>query len=148
MSYISLKYHLVFSTKDRKPFLPVEIMSRLGPYVGGIIRDLHGDMLAANGPADHIHIATILDQKVPLMDVLGRIKANSSKWIHQTFDGLADFAWQEGYAAFSVSHSASDQVIQYVRRQIEHHSKMDFKQELRALLDRHGIVYDEKYLWK
>jgi hypothetical protein len=82
------------------------------------------------------------------MDVLGRIKANSSKWIHQTFDGLADFAWQEGYAAFSVSHSASDQVIQYVRRQIEHHSKMDFKQELRALLDRHGIVYDEKYLWK
>jgi REP element-mobilizing transposase RayT len=123
-------------------------MSRLGPYIGGIIRDLGGSLLAPNGPADHIHIATILDQKQPLMEVLGIIKANSSKWIHHTFTELAAFEWQEGYAAFSVSHSATNQVVQYIQRQHEHHAKVGFEQELRALLDRHGIKYDERYLWK
>jgi REP element-mobilizing transposase RayT len=148
MSYICLKYHLVFSTKDRRPLLSAAIMPRLSPYIGGIIREIGGSMLAANGPADHIHVAAVLDQKLPLMEALNIIKANSSKWIHQNFSELADFAWQEGYAAFSVSHSATNQVVGYVQRQLEHHAKMDFQQELRTLLDRHGIEYDERYLWK
>ena len=125
-----------------------ERMPRLGEYVGGIIRELGGQMLAANGPADHMHIVTILNQKLALMDVLKTIKANSSGWVHETFPDMQDFAWQDGYAAFTVSHSATEQVVEYVRRQAEHHRKMSFQEELIELLKRHGVEYDERYIWK
>jgi len=146
MSYTQLNYHLVFSTKDRRPWLGPEVMPRLREYLGGIIRNLGGQMLAANGPGDHVHLATILNQKRPLMDVLQELKQSSSKWIHQEFPDLRAFAWQDGYAAFTVSHSGMPQVVEYIAQQVPHHHRQTFVEELIALLERHGVQYDERYI--
>jgi REP element-mobilizing transposase RayT len=146
MSYTQLNYHLVFSTKDRRPWLGPEVMPRLREYLGGIIRNLGGQMLAANGPADHVHLATILNQKRPLMEVLQELKQISSKWIHQEFPDLRAFAWQDGYAAFTVSHSGMPQVVAYIAQQVPHHHRQTFVEELIALLERHGVQYDERYI--
>ena len=146
MSYTQLNYHLVFSTKDRRPWLGPEVMPRLREYLGGIIRNLGGQMVAANGPADHVHLATILNQKRPLMDILQELKQSSSKWIHQEFPDLRAFAWQDGYAAFTVSHSGMPQVVEYIAQQVPHHRRQTFVEELIALLERHGVQYDERYI--
>ncbi|HUT59211.1 MAG TPA: IS200/IS605 family transposase [Phycisphaerae bacterium] len=146
MSYIDLNYHMIFSTKHRRPVIGPEFMPRLREYIGGILRNLGGSMLAANGPADHIHIAARLDQKAATMDVLKEIKGSSSQWIHETV-GQSDFAWQDGYAAFTVSHSGVAQVVAYIQRQLEHHRKQNFQEELIEFLRRHEIEYDERYIW-
>ena len=146
MSYTSLTYHIVFSTKDRQPQLVPELLPRLVKYLGGIIRSQEGQMIEANGPEDHIHIVASMTPKFALADCLRDFKANSSGWIHDTFSSLRDFAWQEGYAAFTVSQSAVPKVVEYVRNQQQHHRKMTFREELIALLKRHGIKYDEKYI--
>ena len=146
MSYTSMNYHIVFSTKDRQPWIEGELAARLPKYIGGIIRELEGCVLAANGPADHIHIAARLDQKAATMDVLKEIKGSSSQWIHETV-GQSDFAWQDGYAAFTVSHSGVAQVVAYIQRQLEHHRKQTFQEELIEFLRRHEIEYDERYIW-
>ena len=148
MSYINLNYHLIFSTKERCPSITTELMLRLGPYIGGIIRQIDGQMLTSNGPGDHIHIATILNQKTAIMDVLRKIKGSSSEWIHTTFPDMRDFAWQDGYAAFTVSHSAMPKVVDYIKGQIEHHKKLTFQEELIQFLNRHGVKYDERYIWE
>jgi REP element-mobilizing transposase RayT len=139
---------LVFSTKDRRPLIPADRMPRLREYFGGIIRELGGRMFTANGPEDHIHIATILTQKLAVMEVLRIIKANSSKWIHETFSDMASFAWQDQYAGFTFAQSGTAQVVAYIDRQIEHHRKVTFQEELIALLEKHEIPYDPKYIWK
>ena len=146
MSYIDLNYHLIFSTKDRRRVIDIDLMPKLREYIGGIIRNLGGRMQAANGPEDHIHIAAILSQKLALMDVLKEIKQSSSKWVHQTI-GQRDFAWQDGYAAFSVSHSVMSKVIAYIQRQVEHHKKQTFQEELIEFLKRHEVEYDERYIF-
>ncbi len=146
MSYTSLDYHVVFSTKERRPFLKPDIMARLLPYLGGVIRELGGKMLGANGPADHLHLVVSLPLTVALADFVGKAKAGVSKWIHQDFGSLREFAWQDGYAAFTVSRSVRPTVLKYVAGQEEHHRKMSFKEELAALLKRHGIEYNARYL--
>ena len=146
MSYVSLNYHIVFSTKERRPFLHAEIMSELVPYLGGAIGDLGGTMLKANGPHDHIHIVTMLSPTLAVADCMRSIKANSSKWIHQKFLKLRDFAWQDGYAAFAVSRSVLPSVLDYVTTQDERHRKMSFSEELMALLEKHNVSYDERHL--
>ena len=146
MSYIDLNYHMIFSTKNRRPVIGSELMPRLREYVGGILRNLGGSMLAANGPADHIHITARLDQKTAPMDVLKEVKGSSSQWIHESV-GQSDFAWQDGYAAFTVSHSGVAQVVAYIQRQVEHHKKQTFQEELIEFLQRHEIDYDERYIW-
>ena len=121
-------------------------MPRLCQYLGGITREMSGQLIAANGPADHIHLATILSPKSALMDFVRTIKTNTSRWIHQTFPQLQDFAWQDGYSAFTVSHSGIAQVMDYIKKQNEHHQKMSFQDELVSLLKRHEIEYDERYI--
>ena len=147
MSYTNLQYHIVFATKQRRPFLTGERLSRTCEYIGGIIREQGGQMLAANGTADHVHVATVATATVAVSDLLRTVKANSSRWIHQTFGDLRAFGWQDGYAAFSVSASVMPQVVSYVRRQAEHHKKISFAEELIALLTKHRIEYDERYLF-
>ncbi len=146
MSHTCLLYHLVFSTKERRPWLAPEIQSRLVPYIGGIIRDLGGQLLTANGPDNHLHVSAVLNQKHALMDVLQEIKGGSSKWMHQTFPLMRDFNWQDGYAAFTVSHSVMPRVVGYIQGQREHHAQKSFEQELIELLEKHGVKYDERYL--
>ena len=146
MSFTDIRYHIVFSTKGRHPFLTPELLPRIGEFIGGVIRDHRGRMLVAGGMPDHIHLAATASPTVSMSDFLRAIKANSSRWVHETFGDLATFAWQDGYAAFTVSPSVMPKVIEYIRHQPEHHRKMTFEEELKALLDRHGIQYDERYL--
>ena len=146
MSFSNIHLHIVYATKNRTPFLDPETTNRLGDYLGGIVRKLGGTLLEANGPEDHIHLMMTLPSIQTPAEVIRTLKSNSSKWIHATFPGKNDFAWQDGYSVFSVSHSAVPNVIAYIQNQREHHKTMSFQDELRALLDRHEIEYDEKYL--
>jgi len=146
-SYTNLLYHIVFSTKERQPWLDQELNARLYDYLGGAIRSEGGTGISINGCADHIHILAKLKQDKAVSEVLRGIKANSSGWIHRTFPTLHAFAWQVGYGAFSVSQSQVDNVKRYIANQRSHHQRVSFKDEFIALLQAHGIEYDEKYLW-
>jgi REP element-mobilizing transposase RayT len=125
-----------------------EVTPRIAEYVGGVVRNLKGQLIAANGPADHIHLVAMVHPTLSISEFLGKLKSNSSGWIHDTLPGLADFDWQDGYAAFTVSKSGVPDVVRYVERQEEHHRKMTFQEELIQLLDRHGIEYDPRYIWR
>ena len=148
MSYTNLNYHIVFSTKERRPFMSPETLPRICQYIGGIVGNHNGTPLIANGTPDHLHLAAIVAPTIAISDFVGAVKANSSRWIHETFEDLRSFSWQEGYSAFTVSRSAKDVVVAYVAGQQEHHRRMTFQEELVALLDKHGIEYDERYIWK
>ena len=146
MSYTKLTYHIIFSTKDRRAFLNAQTLPRLVEYIGGIIRNLGGNSIEINGPEDHLHVVVGLSPTVCLSECVRDIKCNSSRWIHEAFPQALAFAWQDEYAAFSVSESALPKVIEYVRNQQEHHKRVSFGDELAALLKRHGVKYDERYL--
>jgi REP element-mobilizing transposase RayT len=146
MSYTNLGYHIVFATKERRPFLTGDVMPRLVKYIGGIIRMQEGVLVEANGPEDHIHLVASLTPKFAISDCLRELKANSTNWIHETFASRAGFSWQEGYAAFTISRSGIDEVVRYVRNQQEHHRKSTGREELIRLLQLHGIDYDDKYI--
>ena len=146
MSYTSLLYHVVFSTKDRRPLLSADRLPRVQEYIGGILRSLDGKLLAAGGTDDHIHLAASLHPAHAVSDVVRTVKCNSTNWAHDTFGELGDFAWQDGYAAFTVSKSAMPQVEQYLASQAAHHAKRGFMDELKALLRKHNIEFDESRL--
>ncbi len=144
-TYTNLLYHIVFSTKDRAPLIAENLKEELYKYVGGIIRDEGGVKLESGGVENHIHLLAKFKASVSVSDMLRLIKANSSKWANERTQG--EFAWQEGYAAFSVSESQVVPVQRYIRNQVQHHRKQTYQQEFVALLDRHGVEYDPKYLW-
>jgi REP-associated tyrosine transposase len=146
-SYTCLHYHLVFSTKNRPPTIAPDIRPRLWEYMGGLVRGLKGIPIQIGGTADHVHLLVTLRQDLALSDFLRELKAGSSRWVHDTFPAAADFAWQAGYGAFTVSHSARETVRAYIVNQEEHHKKRTFQEEFRGLLERHGIEFDERYLW-
>src|SRR6266571_1545892 len=146
-SYTNLLYHIVFSTKDREGWLDEEISPRLYEYLGGAMNSEGGVGIRINGCPDHIHLLAKLRQDKAVSDVLRAIKANSSGWIHRTFRGFRGFEWQSGYGAFTVSQSQAEKVQRYIANQQRHHQRVSFKEELVALLEAHGIEYDERYLW-
>jgi putative transposase len=145
-SFCNLTYHMVFATKDRRPWLGAEVRARVHQYLGGAIRREGGSALAVSGMPDHVHILAKLRQDKALSDVLRDVKANSSGWIHRTFPKLRTFAWQLGYAAFTVSPSQVDKARRYIMSQEEHHRGLCFKDELVALLTTHGVAFDLRYL--
>jgi putative transposase len=136
--------HIIFSTKDRRKTIAKELQPRLWAYLAGICK--HHDMiaLAVGGTENHAHICLHLPPKLALAKAVLLLKANSSKWMSEQGK---DFSWQEGYGAFSVSASNLDQVIRYVRNQEAHHRKATFEEEFRALLRKHGVAYDPKYVF-
>jgi putative transposase len=144
-TYLSLHYHLLFSTKDRFPFIEREWRGRLHDYLGGTIRGLGGFPEGVGGVADHVHLLVGLTAKHCIADVLRELKKASSVWVHETI-GSSKFSWQEGYAAFTVSASARRAVQQYIANQEEHHRKKSFCEELLELLAEAEIEYDPKYL--
>jgi REP element-mobilizing transposase RayT len=146
-TYTNLLTHFIFSTKDRAPLLESELKERLFPYRGGIIRELDGVALSINGPTDHVHILVSMPPKVAPAEFIGKVKANSTGWVHKEFANCWAFAWQVGYSAFSVSHSQKKVVLDYIANQEAHHRQMSFKEELVAFLKKHEIEYDERYLW-
>jgi putative transposase len=146
MSYTSLTYHIVFSTKERRRLIQPAVLPRPVEYIGGMIRQRKSRLLAGNGPEDHLHLLVSAHPTIAISDFLRDIKANSTSWVHDTFPGLRVFGWQDEYAAFTVSHSAIDAVAAYIRNQQEHHKTMTFQEELITLLKRHEIDFDEKYI--
>jgi putative transposase len=146
-TYSKLIYRLVFSTKNRQPVISEHIEAELYKYIGGIIRGIGGSCLEINGMPDHVHILASLLPKIAVSDVLRDVKANSSKWMHETKPHVQAFGWQDGFSAFSVSKSQVEPVRKYIVDQKSHHKQRDFKTELLGLLDKHEIEFDERYVW-
>lgn len=146
-TFTSLLAHIVFSTRNRKPQIDVELKPRLLAYMGATIREMNGSALIADGAADHVHLLISLPPAVPITEALRVIKTNSSRWVHDNWSSRRDFGWQTGYGAFSVSRSNVPALIDYIARQEEHHRTITFQQELIACLKKHGIEYDERYIW-
>src|SRR5437879_4392210 len=138
-SFTNLLYHLVYSTKERRPWLVPEVREPLFKVLGDLIRDEGGIPFIINGVEDHVHLRVKLRQDRALSDVLLAIKAKSSGWIHKTFAQLEAFAWQTGYGAFTVSQSQLERVRRYIQNQDEHHRNKPYQDELRGLLIAHDI---------
>ena len=146
-TYSSLLYHAVFSTKDRKRWLDDRIRQRVYAYMGGSVREKGGVLIAANGTGDHVHLLLGLHQTKAIADAVKEVKANSSRWIHDTFPEYQEFAWQRGYGAFTVSLSQREKAEAYLARRQAHHRKATFQEEFIALLDFHRVEYDARYVW-
>ena len=145
-SFTNLLYHIIFSTKDRRPLIKLDYQPRLYEYIGGILRGTGGISLGINGTDDHVHVLAKLRPDRALSDVLRDLKSNATGWMHDVFPHLVDFHWQRGYAAFTVSQSNLKQVQRYIATQKDHHQKLSFRDEFIAFLKANGIEYDERYV--
>ena len=139
--------HLVYSTKYHKPWVRESVRNSLWAYQAGIFKQWDSPALVVGGTGDHVHALFTLSKNYALKKVVEEVKKSSSKWIKDEEPRLSDFHWQGGYAAFSVSPSKVDKVRKYIEDQEEHHRTMTFQEELRALFQRHGVEYDERYVW-
>ena len=144
-TYLSLHYHLIFSTKERQPVIVESWRSRLYEYLSGSVDGLGGFSQGVGGVADHIHLLVGLKATHCLADFMRELKKASSVWVHDEI-GINSFAWQEGYAAFTVSAPSRETVKTYIANQVEHHQRKTFREELKQYLERAGIDYDPKYL--
>jgi REP element-mobilizing transposase RayT len=142
-SFVSSLHHCVFATKGREPLLSAEIRQRLWPYLGGVARENHIKALAIGGAADHVHILLSLPATMPVAKGMQLLKGNSSKWIHDTFPKHRTFAWQEGYAAFSIGVAGIEATRAYIRDQEQHHRTRSYREEVIAFLQRHGLPFDD-----
>jgi putative transposase len=146
-SYVKVFIHYAFSTKNREKTISPEIQDRLWAYMGGIARENKMTALAIGGVKDHAHVLLSLPSTISIAKAIQLVKGGSSKWMHDTFPEIKDFAWQEGYGAFSVSQSNINRTINYIKNQKEHHRQKGYQEEYVAFLKKHKIEYDEKYIW-
>jgi REP-associated tyrosine transposase len=139
--------HLVFSTKERRPFLRDPMIRRaVHSYLGGISKQLRCDPILTGGMEDHVHLLARMSRTITQAEWVKELKRVSNLWIKKQYS-IRGFEWQRGYADFSVSASNLDQVRKYIEHQEDHHRKFDFQNELRSLLKRHHLEWDEKYVW-
>ena len=138
--------HLVFSTKNREPFIGPEFRDRLFAYLAGALNAIRCPALAAGGVADHVHVLFLLAKTLPLCDAVEEVKTTSSRWVKGN-GGPPNFYWQAGYGAFSVSPRTEARVVGYIDRQEDHHAGETFQAEMRGMLEQAGIEYDERYVW-
>ena len=146
-SFAQVYLHTVFGTKYRDHLITDEIAPKLFSYLGGIIKNLGGTPIEINGMPDHVHILSTLPRTITIAKYLEQIKKSSSKWMKNQHSVSRNFAWQNGYATFSVSSSKVRAVKRYIENQTEHHKKLNFKQEVIRFLEEYQVKYDEKYLW-
>lgn len=146
-TYTALHYHLVYSTKHRAPYLTPDIEQRVWAYIGGVARKHRMIALQIGGFDDHIHALVTAPATLSPSQIAQYLKGDSSKWIHETFPELQEFAWQQGYGAFTVSKSGLDAVVRYIQNQRAHHQQRDFQEEYREFLQKYGVEYDEQYVW-
>jgi REP element-mobilizing transposase RayT len=144
-TYLSLHYHIVFSTKRREPLIADRWITRLHEYLGGTVNGLDGFSQGVGGVADHVHLLVGLKATHCLADFMRELKKSSSAWVHEKI-GVPEFAWQEGYAAFTVSPTARGGVKGYIANQAEHHRAKSYRDELIELLTAAEVEYDERYL--
>jgi len=146
--------HCIFSTKDRHPFLnSAELLAETHAFIGGIAKSLGSEPIRVGGVADHVHALVTLPRTLCIADLVKEMKRVSTNHLKETgtVSGagvrLGDFGWQSGYGAFSVSESNVPAVVAYIAGQEEHHRKVTFQDEYRNFLKRHGIAWDERYVW-
>ena len=146
-SLSAIYIHLVFSTKERRPFLRDETVRRsLHSYLGGISRQLECAPIITGGMEDHVHLLARFGRTITQAEWVKELKRVSNLWLKEQHS-IRDFEWQGGYADFSVSASNLEQVRKYIANQERHHRKMNFQDELRTLLRRYNIEWDERYIW-
>ena len=143
----SCKYHIIFYPKYRRKVLTADIAERLKSIVYEVAEESKCEIIEMEVMLDHVHILCMLSKKVALMDLLEKVKANSSKWIKTKGEDYKHFYWQDGYGAFSVNHTEVDVVVKYIANQHEHHRKKTFQEEYRAFLKKYEVEYDERYVW-
>lgn len=147
-SFVSALFHCVWSTKERRPLISSEIQERLWPFIGGIARENGFKTLAVGGVEDHVHALISLPSTLPISKSIQLLKGGSSKWVNDTFFAVnRAFSWQEGYGAFSIGVSQVDVTVEYIGRQAEHHRRRTFQEEFLAILRKHRIEYDPRYIW-
>jgi len=143
-SYANNLVHVVFSTHERKPTIPAASLSELWAVMAGIGRNHRLSVIKIGGMQEHVHILFALPADVTLAHAVQVIKANSSRWMRER---VREFAWQQGYAAFSVSASVAGTVKKYIENQAEHHKRRSFEDEFLALLKKSGVPYDPKFVF-
>lgn len=139
--------HIVFSTKYREPLIQESIEKELYNYLRAICKKLRCDSIIIGGYTDHIHILCRLSKTISLMKLLEELKSHSSKWIKTKGIEYANFYWQNGYGAFSVTPENLDRLINYIKNQKQHHSKSTFQNEYRTILKKYDVDFDERYIW-
>ena len=140
--------HLIFSTKDRFPFLKDEQIRRdMHAYLATVLRSHDCETLIVGGEKDHVHALFALSRKYSISSVVKEIKRTSSGWVKNLSQSQRKFHWQNGYGAFSVSHSHLDKVASYIERQEQHHRRVNFQGEYRIFLKKYQVEYDERYVW-
>lgn len=146
-SLSSILIHLVFSTKNREPFITRTIEPELHPYMATVFRALKSPSLAIDGTADHVHILFSVGRVISVADMVEEVKTESSKWIKTKGLEFRNFHWQAGYGAFSIGQSSVSALKRYIRSQKPHHRRVTFQDEYRKFLKRYEIPYDERYVW-
>ena len=140
--------HLIFSTKERRPFLrDKSIRDKLHAQLGGISKTLECPPIVVGGPDDHVHMLCRFGRTITQAEWIKEVKRVSNGWVKKQGRPYSDFEWQGGYADFSVSQSNLPQVKDYIANQEQHHRKITFQDEVRALLWKHEIDFDERYVW-
>ncbi len=147
-SLAQIYLHIVFSTKNREPFLvDLDIRARVHAHLATVCHTLGSPALQVGGVADHVHLLCRFGRTVSVADLLRDLKRDSTKWIQKIFPGLRAFNWQNGYGAFSISPSHVNALMKYIAKQEEHHQTASFQDEFRILLRKYGIDCDERYVW-
>jgi putative transposase len=145
LSYLLI--HIVFSTKDRVPLLDSAVRPDLFAYLATVARNANCECYRVGGVADHVHLAIRLSRTITIGALAEELKTSSSKWLKTRSPALAQFAWQNGYGAFSVGPSDLGSLRAYIDSQEEHHKARTFQEEYRAFLKRYGVDFDERYVW-
>lgn len=146
-SLSSILVHLVFSTKNREPYITPEIEAELHAYLAAVFRECRSPALAVNGTTNHVHALFSLSRTVTLAEVVEEVKKRSSKWAKTKGVTQRSFQWQTGYGAFSIGRSNVDAVKKYIAGQKEHHRRKTFEEEYRSFLRKYDVEYDERYVW-
>lgn len=146
-TYTSLHYHIVFSTKNREPWFTCENEQRVWEYLGGIARDNDMKAVQIGGHNDHIHALVAIPPALAVSRAVQLLKGASSRWIHQTFNDMAAFSWQDGYGAFTIGLSQIPETVRYIEGQREHHRLKTFQEEYMVFLRKHNVELDERYIF-
>ena len=139
--------HIIFSTKDRRPFITPETRPKLHSYLASVARNAGCEAFRVGGVADHVHLAVRLARTMTIADLVETLKTSSSKWLKPQSPDLATFAWQRGYSCFSVGPSDVEALNKYIDDQEKHHQTRSFQDEFRMFLKKYGVEYDETHVW-
>ena len=139
--------HITYSTKHRDAMIPEAVEPELYAYIGGICRRMGCPLLAIGGTSNHVHLMVSLSKTVSLAELMMNIKRDSSKLVKEKDPAASGFTWQKGYFTFSIGESGADGLRKYIANQKEHHATVSFQDEIRLLLQKYGMEFDERYMW-